>query len=312
MLELRHLRYFVAVAEELNFSRAAERLHMAQPPLSVAIRQLEQELGTELLFRTTREVRLTDAGRIFLDGARRTLAELDRARSEAQRSAAGELGRLRVGFSWSARFEILPAIGRALRANHPDLVLLTEEMWNARMPPALRSGAIDAAIALCPEIGAEFSFRPIRSEPVIVLLAGSHPLAGREAIELSALAADGFLLFPRELAPRLYDFMVGLCRRAGFEPIIRSEPFHSGWELQILADVDVVALAPAAVAQELPTGIAAVVIADPPDPLETALMWRSDDSSPTNRAFREAALDALSGRPLSGAGAIGDRHSSAG
>ena len=109
--ELRHLRYFIAVAEELNFRRAAERLHMAQPPLSAAIRQLEQELGVELLARTTREVHLTDAGRGFLAGAHRTLAELERAASDAQRAAAGELGRLCVAFSWSARFETLPTIG---------------------------------------------------------------------------------------------------------------------------------------------------------------------------------------------------------
>ncbi len=297
MLELRHLRYFVAVAEELNFSRAAERLHMAQPPLSVAIRQLEQELGTDLLLRTTREVRLTDAGRVFLAGAHRTLAELDRARSEARRAAAGEVGQLRVAFSWSMRFETLPTIGRSFRASHPDVVLLTEEMWNARMLPALLSGAIDTAVSLCPEIAAEFSYQAIRSEPVIALLAESHPLADRGTIELKSLAADGFLLFPRDLAPRLHDAMVGLCRRAGFEPTIRSESFHSGWELQILADVEVVALAPASVARELPDGIAAVAISDPPDQFETALVWRSDDLSPANRAFRDVALAAFGERP---------------
>jgi DNA-binding transcriptional LysR family regulator len=290
MLELRHLRYFVAVAEELNFSRAAERLHMAQPPLSVAIRQLEQELGTELLTRSNREVRLTEAGSTFLDGARRTLAELDRARSDAQRAAAGELGELRVGFSWSARFETLPAIGRAFRIGHPDVSLLTEEMWNARVLVALRSGAIDVAVSLCPEVAGEFSYLPIRSEPVIALLGRSHPLAGREAIELRALADERFLLFPRALAPRLYDSMAGLCRQAGFEPRIRGDSFHSGWELQILGDVDVVALAPASVALELPDGIAAAVIVDPPARLETAIVWRKDDPSSTNRAFREAAL----------------------
>src|SRR2546430_3336262 len=216
MLELRHLRYFAAVAEELNFSRAAERLHMAQPPLSAAIRQLEQELGTQLLLRTTREVRLTDAGRMFLDGARRTLAELERATVDAQRVGAGDLGRVRVAFSWSARFQTLPAIGRAFRASHPDVALLTEEMWNARMLPALRSGAIDVAISLCPEIASEFSYETMRSEPIVALLTETHPLAGEHALELKALEADRFLLFPRELAPRLYDFMVGLCRRAGF------------------------------------------------------------------------------------------------
>ena len=289
MVELRHLRYFVAVAEELNFSRAAERLHMAQPPLSAAIRQLEQEVGCELLLRTTREVRLTEAGGAFLDGARRTLAELERATNHARRAAAGELGRLRVGFSWSERFETLPAIGRSLLASHPDLTLLTEEMWNARMLPALRSGTIDVAVSLCPEIGAEFSYQTIRTEPAVALLSRAHPLASRKTVELHELADEGFLLFPRELAPRLYDLMVGLCRRAGFEPTIRRESFHSGWETQILADVEVVALAPASVSRVLPDGLATAVVADPPDQLETALVWRSDDASPVNRSFREAA-----------------------
>jgi DNA-binding transcriptional LysR family regulator len=289
MLELRHLRYFVAVAEELNFSRAAERLHMAQPPLSAAIRQLEQELGTELLLRTTREVSLTDAGRNFLEGAHRTLAELDRARIGAQRSGAGEVGQLRVAFSWSARFETLPAIGRSFRSSHPDVSLLTEEMWNARMLPALRSGAIDVAVALCPEIAGEFSYQPIRSEPVIALLAHAHPLADRQTLDLHDLGQERFLLFPRELAPRLYDLMVGLCRHAGFEPIATGESFHSGWELQILSEMHVVALVPASVAPELPNGIAAVPVADPPAQLETAIVWRKDDPSPTGRAFRETA-----------------------
>lgn len=288
------MRYFVAVAEELNFSRAAERLHMAQPPLSAAIRQLEQELGTELLRRTTRQVHLTEAGSTFLDGARRTLAELDRARSDAQRAAAGEIGQLRVGFSWSARFETLPKIGRAFRLTHPDVSLLTEEMWNSRMLPALRSGVIDLAVSLCPEVAGEFSYLRVRSEPVIALLAQSHPLAGRKEIELRALADEGFLMFPRELAPRLHEFMTGLCRRAGFEPVLRDESFHSGWELRILADVDVVALAPACTALDLPQGITAAVITDPPDPLETSIVWRTEDRSLANRAFRDAALEAFS------------------
>jgi DNA-binding transcriptional LysR family regulator len=306
MLELRHLRYFVAVAEELNFSRAAERMHMAQPPLSAAIRQLEQELSTELLLRTTREVKLTEAGAAFLEGARRTLAELDRARSAAQRAAAGEVGQLRIGFSWSARFETLPAIGRSFRLGHPEVSLLTEEMWNARMLPALRSGAIDAAVSLRPEIAGEFSYLPVRREPVTALLGQSHPLSGRGAIELRALAEEEFLFFPRELAPRLYDFMVGVCRGAGFEPIIRGESFHSGWELQILGDVDVVALAPASVALDLPEGITAAVIADPPDQIETAIVWRTDDPSPANRAFRDAAQSLFPDPPDAVHGLSGD------
>jgi DNA-binding transcriptional LysR family regulator len=170
-------------------------------------------------------------------------------------------------------------------------------MWNARMLPALRSGAIDLAISLCPEIASEFSYQPVRSEPVIALLANSHPLASNHELELRALAEEGFLMFPRELAPRLHDFMTGLCRRAGFEPLLRGESFHSGWELQILADVDVVALAPASVSLDLPEGIAATPISDPPDQLETAIVWREDDPSPSNRAFREAARHVFSQDP---------------
>jgi DNA-binding transcriptional LysR family regulator len=289
MPELRHLRYFVVVAEELNFSRAATRLHMAQPPLSVAIRQLEQELGTDLFVRTTREVRLTDAGGALLDGARRTLAEADRAVTAAKRAGAGELGQLRVAFSWSVRFETLPALGQALRARHPDVELLTQEMWNARMIEALRTGTVDVAVALCPELAADVADEVIRTESVVAILAAKHRLANEEAIALGSLRDEAFLLFPRELAPRLHDVMVGLCRGAGFEPKLRSESFHTGWDLLLLADDPVVAIAPRSVASELPEGVVAVSLSDSADALETRLLWRDDDPSPSLQAFRAAA-----------------------
>jgi DNA-binding transcriptional LysR family regulator len=291
MVELRHLRYFVAVAEELNFSRAAERLHMAQPPLSVAIRQLEQEVGTELLQRTSRAVTLTDAGREFLEGARRTLLELDRSVTAARRAADGEVGSLRVAFSWSARFETLPAIGQAFRAAQPEVSLLTEEMWNARMPAALRAGEVDVAVGLCPEVDGELSYEVIRSEPACALVAASHARAHEGTVTLASLADDGFLLFPRELAPRLYDFMVGMCRRAGFEPRVRSESFHTGWELQVLSDVPVVALVPESVTGQLPDGVKALRLTDPGAVLETALVWPAADRSAVRDAFRRVARD---------------------
>jgi DNA-binding transcriptional LysR family regulator len=293
MVELRHLRYFVAVAEELNFSRAAERLHMAQPPLSVAIRQLEQELGTELLTRTTRDVSLTDAGRSFLDGARATLVELDRSIVDARRASSGELGRLRIAFSWGARFVTLPVLGKAFRTTHPEVELLTEEMWNSRMPAALRSGLVDIAISLCPEISSELSYETIRSEGVVALLTQGHSLAGEDEIALDALAAEQFVLFPRELAPRLYDSLVGLCRRAGFEPRIRSESFHTSWEVGVLADVPVVALVPESVARQLPAGLVSVRISEPVERIDTALLWRGDALPAPALAFREIARTAF-------------------
>jgi DNA-binding transcriptional LysR family regulator len=287
VVELRHLRYFLVVAEELNFSRAATRLHMAQPPLSVAIRQLEQELGTELFARTTREVRLTEAGRALVDGAQRTLAEADRAVAAAQRAGAGELGHLTVGFSWSARFETLPALGQAFHATHPDVELLTQEMWNADMADALRRGQIDVAVSLCPELAPDVGHEVIRDERPIAILAEHHPLAREDAIPVEALAGEELLVFPRELAPRLHDVLVGICRGAGFEPRLRSESFHTSWDLLLLADV--VALAPESVAGGLADGVVAVPLSGATRSLETRLLWYGDAPSPAVEGFRTAA-----------------------
>jgi DNA-binding transcriptional LysR family regulator len=285
MVELRHLRYFIAVAEELNFSRAAQRMHMAQPPLSAAIQQLERDLGVDLFVRTTREVKLTDAGRAFLRGARRTLADAERAAEDAKRAAAGELGQLRIAYSWSTRFETLPALGRAFRASHPDVELLAQEMWNARMPPAFASGSIDIALSLCPEIAAELELAPVRKERLVALLPETHPLTGQDAIPLSALADEQFILFPREIAPRLHDAFMAIYRRAGFEPRVRNESFHTGWDLGVLAEIPAAAMAPQTVAGGLPDGIVAVALSEPTDSLETCLVWRGDDSSAAVAAF---------------------------
>ena len=285
MVELRHLRYFVAVAEELNFSRAAERMHMAQPPLSAAIRQLERDVGVELFLRTTREVKLTDAGRAFLEGARRTLADAERAAEDAKRAAAGEIGQLRIAYSWSTRFGTLPALGRAFRAGHPDVELLAQEMWNARMPAAFGNGSIDVAISLCPEIAAELELGPIRKERMVALLPEAHSLAREDAIPLSALADEEFVVFPREIAPRLHDAFLAIFRRADFEPRVRNESFHTGWDLGVLAEIPAAAIAPQTVAGGLPDGIIAVALSEPSDSLETCLVWRADDTSSAVAAF---------------------------
>jgi DNA-binding transcriptional LysR family regulator len=291
--ELRHLRYFVVVAEELNFSRAATRLHMAQPPLSVAIRQLEGELGADLFVRTSREVRLTEAGEAFLDGARRTLAEADRAVASAKRAASGEVGRLRLAFSWSARFETMPTLGRAFRERHPDVELLSQEMWNAQMIGALEAGAIDAAISLCPELGSGIESEPLRTEPLVAVLGGETLAGAPKVVALSSLADEEFLLFPRELAPRLHDVLVGVCRNAGFEPKLRGESFQSGWDLDLFGGGSVAALAPRSVAIGLPEGLAALPLTDASETLETMLLWREGDPSPALAGFRAVARAAF-------------------
>jgi DNA-binding transcriptional LysR family regulator len=257
------------------------------PPLSVAIRQLEQELGTTLFVRTSREVRLTEAGIALLHGARRTLAEADAAVVAAQRAAAGGVGSLRIGYGWSARFETLPALGQAFRDRHPDVELLAEEMWNGRMPVALRSRTIDVALALCPDVVGDLAYATVRSEPVVALLSSSHRLASEEAVGLDAFADDELLLFPRDLAPRLHDVMVGLCRAAGFEPAQRGESFHTRWTIGAWAP-RTVGLVPQSVGRELPDGVVALAIT-PPELLETQLVWRSGDDSATIAAFGEVA-----------------------
>ena len=297
MVELRHLRYFIAVAEELNFSRAAERMHMAQPPLSAAIRQLERDLGVELFTRTTREVKLTEAGHAFLGGARRTLADAERAAEDAKRAAAGELGHLRLAYSWSTRFETLPALGRAFRADHPDVEVLAQEMWNARMPAAFASGTIDVGLSLCPEIAAEFELAPVCKERMVALLPATHRLADEEAIPLSALADEEFVVFPREIAPRLHDAFMAIYRGAGFEPRVRNESFHTGWDLGVLAEIPAAAIAPQTVSGGLPDGIVAVALSEPTDSLETSLVWRADDPSPAVAAFVEVARSAIAPGP---------------
>lgn len=287
MLEHRQLQYFAAVAEELNFSRAADRLHMSQPPLSVAIRKLEREVGTELLTRTTREVRLTDAGAMFLVGARKILAELDSVVHATRRTAAGELGSLRVGFGAATRFETLPELARRLRARYPDVDLSAEEMRNTNMIPALRAGAIDAALCVCPEHGASIVAEAVRSERLVAVMPSGHPLAERRELQAGELSEEIFMLVARELAPRLHDSLVGACRKAGFQPSLSRHGLNGVWELTVLRDLGLVSLAPESVALELPAGVTAVPVVD--GRIETALVSRADDRSPVIASLREVA-----------------------
>jgi DNA-binding transcriptional LysR family regulator len=297
MLELRHLRYFLAVAEERSFSRAAQRLHMAQSPLSAAIRQLEQEIGSELLSRGSRGVTLTPAGDVLLDRGRRILENVDGAVAAARRAAAGQLGALRAGFSWSARFATLPVLGQRFAERFPEVMLITQEMWNADMPRALRSGTIDLAISVCAERDVELDSEVIRREPVVVLLPARHRLADEHQIGLADLADEAFLMFPRELAPRLHDVLLALCERAGFEPKISRWPFHSAGDTGTFASADAVALVPESVRGGVP-GTVAVSVSEPQATLETALVWHPPTLSAAADKFRELGRSAFA-RPLS-------------
>lgn len=292
MIELRHLRYFVAVAEERNFSRAAERLHMAQSPLSAAIRQLEQEIGAELLSRSSRGVTTTPAGVVLLERARRVLEGVDGAVAATRRAAAGELGTLRVGFSWSARFSTLPALAQRFATEVPDVTLVTQEMWNADMPRALRSATIDAAVSVCPERERELAYELLRRERVAALVPERHRLANLDRVALADLANEEFAMFPRELAPRLYEALLAICRRGGFEPTISRRAFHSAGDTGTLASADAVALAPQSVSGQVP-GVVALPLTEDDTVLETFLVWHEAAASATAQRFLALARNAF-------------------
>jgi DNA-binding transcriptional LysR family regulator len=226
-MELRHLRYFIAVAEELHFSRAAARLHIAQPPLSQQIKQLEAELHTQLLWRTKRRVELTAAGEAFLEEARKTLAQADHAARVAQWIAAGETGQVQLGFIDSALPGYLPRLLRAFRERHPDVQVVLHELTSGQQIEALKRAEIQLAVLRPTRAGPQVAFHEIGSEGLLVAMPAEHRLAELETVPVGELEHEGWVLFPRLLSPGLHDYLVGICRKAGFVPRVVQEA-HEG------------------------------------------------------------------------------------
>jgi len=222
-LELRHLRYFVAVAEELHFGRAAARLNVAQPALSQQIKQLERELGAVLLARTKRRVALTEPGRLFLAEARRTLAQAALAVEVARGAEAGHIGRLRIGYVDAALWSPLPEVIRAFRERFPRVALTMLERPPADQPADIRRGNIDLAIGPPPPAGAEVEVTPFTEETGMVALPAVHPLASREAIAIAELADAPWVLVPARVPSRLRDLTLRAAAAAGFTPRVGQE-----------------------------------------------------------------------------------------
>jgi DNA-binding transcriptional LysR family regulator len=221
-MELRHLRYFVAVAEEQSFRRAAERLGIKQPPLSLQIRHLEREMGTPLFRRHARGVELTDAGKLLLEEARVILNQVERAKRGVARRARGESGKLNIGSSGATYFHpLIPAIIREYCMRYPDVELVPEASNTVLLLARLRAGAIDLAFVRPPLVDRDGLMAvPLVDEGSVMVLPRGHPLGGRASAPLSALAHETFILFPRALNPGGYDLTIAACRRAGFEPIL--------------------------------------------------------------------------------------------
>ncbi len=222
-VELRHLRYFLAVAEELHFGRAAERVGIAQPPLSQQIQQLERLLGAQLFNRSRRRVELTHAGRLLLDDARRILADVARAADRVRRADRGEMGTLTIAFAASVMFLELPRIIRAFRARFPDVVLVLREMPTAMQLEALAGGEIDVGFVREPPALPGLLLETVMREPLRIALSQSHPLAKRRRVPLELLADEPFVLFPAEVGPGLHAQVLAICRSAGFTPRVVQE-----------------------------------------------------------------------------------------
>jgi DNA-binding transcriptional LysR family regulator len=222
-MELRHLRSFVAVAEELHFGRAAERLHIAQSPLSQQIQRLERQVGVTLFDRNRRKVELTEAGNAMLVHARATLAQADLAADAARSAAAGHTGTLRIGFLASAALVLLPKIVPPWRASTPEAKLELVEGSSRDHITALREHRLDVAFVRPPATADGLTADTVWCEPVVAVLPAGSLLARPDPLRLSDLRDEDFVLFPRSSAPQFHDELVSACRQAGFTPRVAHE-----------------------------------------------------------------------------------------
>jgi DNA-binding transcriptional LysR family regulator len=223
-VELRQLKYFVAVAEEGSFSRAAERLHISQPPLSMQIKSLEDELGAKLLERTNRGIALTAAGTVFIAEARAVLARLERAKSMVRKADSGEIGTISIGFVSIADYGVLPPALKSFRTSLPLVEVQLHELTTDAQIRELRAGKLDLGIALAPVNEPDLEFEGLSREALVLAAPSGHPAIKREgAIDIRALANESFIVPPREIAPGLYDLIISYCRSFGFTPRITQQ-----------------------------------------------------------------------------------------
>jgi DNA-binding transcriptional LysR family regulator len=259
-IELRHLRYFVAVAEELHFGRAAKRLGMAQPPLSQQIRQLEILIGHPLFERTSRAVRLTATGDLLLDRARRTLRNVVEDIDEARRVGRGEVGSLRVGIIGSCMLTRVPSALGLYRDRYPRVELQLHEAFTARLIAGLLRGDLDAAFLRDGDPIDGIVLEPLLVEPFVVVVPRSHPCADRGAISTAVLRDDPFVLFPRTAGARAYTKTVSLCEVHGFRPRVVQEAPQWLTILRLVGAGLGVTIAPACVAQIADANVACLAI----------------------------------------------------
>lgn len=289
-MELRHLRYFAAVAETRHFGRAAERLHIAQPALSQSIRQLENQLGAPLFTRTTRQVSLTPAGEFLYEEAQRVLGAVEDSVRGVRRIADGRLGLVRIAFTGTAAFTHLPRIARTVKRDLPGVALeIHADLLTPAQSAGLRVGSLDLGVLRPPTSGDELTTRTLEIEPLVLAVSADHRLATGPVVAMADLRTEDFVLYA-DSHSAVNEAVVRSCKEAGFTPHKEHEAPGTAVLLALVAAGLGVALVPASV-RAVP--LAGVVFRDVVDAatIELALAWRAEPLSPLVRAVL-ASLDA--------------------
>jgi len=288
-MELRHLRYFLAVAEELNFTRAARRLNIAQPPLTRQIKALEAELGVALIDRSTYHIELTRAGSAFAGDIARILGELRVAVASAKRAARGSVGQVRVGFTESASFNpLVTSAFRAFRAAHPDVEVSLEERQSVELCKSLREGRSDVAFVRPPLKSQEgLVLHALRDEDMLVAVPSTHRLAGARLVELRELASESFILYPRAVRPGLADAVVAACERAGFTPRVEQYAPQLSATINLVAASLGISIVPQSMRGMQPNAVSYLPIRARPIHASLALAHRAGESFPAVLQFIE-------------------------
>ncbi|WP_189310428.1 LysR substrate-binding domain-containing protein [Streptomyces brasiliensis] len=286
-MELRHLRYFAAVAETRHFGKAAQQLHIAQPPLSQAIRRLESELGVELFTRTTRQVALTGAGEVFRTDVERILQAVDEAVARVARFATGVEGVLRIGLTGSASYRQLPALARLVKREMPHVML---EVHTEMLTPAQEAGLLERRLdvgVLRPPVRQEgITHRPLATEPLVVALPEQHWLAEADSVRVEQLRHEDFIMYGATLGSVVNDAVVRGCLASGFYPHAAYEVTETSAALALVAAGLGIAVLPDSIRSAPREGVVVTEIEDALS-VRLDLAWRADDRSPLLRNLLE-------------------------
>lgn len=290
MIELRHLTYFRTVAETLHFGRAAELLHISQPPLTRQIAALERELGAQLFDRSKRAIQLTSAGKYFYRDTTEIFKALERAKRNVSSSSTGKSGALKVGFMMSSAYNILPSVTRHYSAAYPEVDMRLTEYVPNLLATDIEDEKVDVGIMYRPEDCSRLDSHTIYAEPLLAVLPREHRLAGKEAISAAELADDPFVSIPRTIAPVVFDLIIKHCQARGFRPRIVLEANLQQTIVNLVGEGLGVALVPTSMqAMHLDTTVFKPLVDAPL--VEVAVIWNKENTNPCIRTFADTAVE---------------------